>query len=109
MATDKKSQMIKVKINLTKINKDWLFQGEKGTYLDATLWFTEEQDDNGNNGMITQDVPKAIWEKDKQVRGTILGNGKVWGARPAITAEEKVGSTEGLTKASDEALDDLPF
>lgn len=99
---------IKIKINVMAILKQWLYQGEKGVYLNATIWYQTEEDKHGNNGMITQDVPKEVWEKDKQVKGAILGNCKVWKDKIA-TPELTPGSTTGLKAATDEALDDLPF
>lgn len=113
MASDKQ---IKLKINVLDINKDWLFQGEKGVYLNMTLFYVEESDTYGQNGMITQDVPQAIYkkevadkvEKGKMTKGPILGNAKVFAK--AATKETTPGSTEGLTMGvNNEAEDDLPF
>ena len=68
---------LSLKINVSKIDKARLFSGQKGTYLDATI-FVElaELDQYGNSGMITQDVTKE--EKAQGVKGNILGNGKVF-------------------------------
>ena len=68
---------VSLKIDVTKIEKDRLFQGAKGTYLDATVFIDIDQlDQYGNSGMITQDVSKE--EKQQQVKGAILGNCKVF-------------------------------
>ena len=68
---------LSLKIDVSKIDKARLFSGQKGTYLDATI-FVElaELDQYGNSGMITQDVTKD--EKAQGVKGNILGNGKVF-------------------------------
>ena len=68
---------LSLKIDVSKIDKARLFSGQKGTYLDATI-FVElaELDQYGNSGMITQDVTKD--EKEQGVKGNILGNGKVF-------------------------------
>ena len=68
---------LSLKIDVSKIDKARLFSGQKGTYLDATI-FVElaELDQYGNSGMITQDVTKE--EKAQGVKGNILGNGKVF-------------------------------
>ena len=73
---------VSLKIDVTKIDKARLFQGAKGTYLDATVFIDVDQlDQYGNSGMITQDVTKA--EKQQQVKGAILGNCKVfWNEQP---------------------------
>lgn len=95
-------KIIKLKIDVKKIKKEWLFVGEKGTYLDMTLLYNEEQDQYGNNGPIVQDVPKEIREKDKEIKGDILGNGKVI---------EKSGGKlmGGSAPTSTNVVDNLPF
>lgn len=69
------TKLVKLKIDVTKIDKSLLFKGTKGTYLDATVFLEEDQDQYGNNGMITQEVSKE--DRDKGVKGAILGNAKV--------------------------------
>lgn len=65
---------IALKIDVTKIEKQRLYQGKKGTYLDCIVHYNSEDDQYGNNGMIVQSVSKE--EKDKGVKGAILGNAK---------------------------------
>jgi hypothetical protein len=68
---------VSLKIDVSKIDKARLFKGEKGTYLDATVFVDVDQlDQYGNSGMITQDVSKD--EKQQGVKGNILGNCKVF-------------------------------
>ena len=68
---------VSLKIDVSKIDKARLFKGEKGTYLDATVFVDADQlDQYGNSGMITQDVSKD--EKQQGVKGNILGNCKVF-------------------------------
>jgi len=68
---------ISLKIDVSKIEKARLFKGQKGVYLDATVFVDlGEADKYGNHGMITQDVSKA--EKDQGGKGSILGNCKVF-------------------------------
>lgn len=99
-------KIIKISIDVSKIKKEWLFKGEKGTYANVTLLYNENQDAYGNNGMIVQDVPKAEYEKDKTLRGPILGNGKVFGSS-AATNEGKPGEEVGQMGAA--PVEDLPF
>lgn len=105
-------KVIKISIDVKKINKDWLFPGEKGTYLNVTLLYNEEQDQYGHNGMLVQDVPKKIYEAEKKLdaskksKGTILGNGKVWANEP--TSQEGRPGQEGPKMGAD-VDDDLPF
>lgn len=98
-------KIIKLKINVKNINKDWLYVGEKGVYLDATLLYNEEKDQYENNGMIVQDVPSAIYKADPTKKGQILGNCKLFGgigASSSNASEKSKAKTEGLD-------DDLPF
>lgn len=68
---------VSLKINVSQIDKARLFSGQKGMYLDATIFVDLDQlDQYGNSGMITQDVSKE--EKTQGVKGNILGNGKVF-------------------------------
>jgi len=65
-------EVINCKIDVTKITKSKLFQGEKGTYLNFTLVPTP----NGQYGdfMLTEDTTKE--ERAGGTKGVILGNGK---------------------------------
>ena len=68
---------ISLNINVKEIEKGRLFQGQKGTYLNCTIFVDLDQADQyGNHGMITQDITKD--EKNNGVQGKILGNGKVF-------------------------------
>ena len=68
---------VSLKIDVSKIDKARLFSGQKGTYLDATVFIDIDLlDQYGNSGMITQDVSKE--EKDSGVKGPILGNVQVF-------------------------------
>jgi len=64
--------MITLKIDVTKITKERLFKGQKGTYLNCVLIPTP----NSKYGdyMIKENVSKE--ERDKGVDGAILGNAK---------------------------------
>jgi hypothetical protein len=65
---------VELKIDVTKIDKELLFKGAKGVYLDATVFIDIDQKDQyENNGMITQKV-----DKDSPNKGNILGNCKVF-------------------------------
>ena len=68
---------VRVKIDVSKIDKNRLFTGAKGIYLDATVFIVIDQKDQyENNGMITQDVTKE--ERERGVKGPILGNVQVF-------------------------------
>ena len=68
---------VSLKINVSQIDKARLFSGQKGKYLDCTVFIDiNDLDQYGNSGMITQDVSKD--EKASGVKGNILGNCKVF-------------------------------
>lgn len=109
--SSKDKRFITMRINVKAIQKDWIYSGEKGDYLDIVLMLLPdgEVDDYGALGMVVQKVPKDVYTKDKKVKGNILGNGYEydWNDRD----EESNPNTE-LKKASEvkeDFLDDLPF
>tara|TARA_R110002020_G_C16106443_1_gene759138 strand:+ start:563 stop:934 length:372 start_codon:yes stop_codon:yes gene_type:complete len=66
-----------LKINVSAMDQARLFNGQKGQYLDATVFVDLAQlDQYGNSGMITQDVSKE--EKAQGIKGNILGNAKIF-------------------------------
>lgn len=79
--------MITVKIDVTKIDKNLLYKGAKGTYLDVVLFETPD-DKFGNDYRVVQGVTKEA--RAAGVKGAILGNGKVIGgnAKPAFNKPE---------------------
>tara|TARA_R110000751_G_scaffold288487_1_gene394551 strand:- start:2488 stop:2775 length:288 start_codon:yes stop_codon:yes gene_type:complete len=91
---------LSIKLDVTKIDKERLFQGAKGTYLDLTTFIdTAEQDQYENNGFVSQST--SAEEREQGVKTPILGNVKVFftdGAAPA------------KSKAAPDAIDeDIPF
>ena len=89
---------LSLKINVSQIDKARLFAGQKGTYLDATIFVDlNELDQYGNSGMITQDVSKD--EKLQGIKGNILGNGKVFwvenGQAPQAQAQQAAPQQQG--------------
>lgn len=98
---------IAANVDVTKINKAWLFKGKSGTYLDLTL--RENKDGPGkygDDGFIVQGPPKA--EREQGVKGIIVGNWKFIGERPkASQPQSKILPTEADKPATPE--DDVPF
>jgi len=68
-----KPNTILAKINVSKIVKEKLFKGEKGTYLDIVLVPTKDSQ-YGDDYMIFQGSTKE--ERLAGVKGAIIGNGK---------------------------------
>jgi len=103
---------ISLKINVSLIQKARLFAGKKGQYLDCTAFIeTDELDEYGNSGMITQDVSKE--EKNGGVKGPILGNAKVfwkdYDQNSKHTAKPAQSSNAPASSNFDNFDDDMPF
>ena len=65
------SKLITASINLKKVNQDLLIPGEKGKYLNLTIWVNDDKDQYGNDVSIEQRTEKGA---DK----IYLGNGRTY-------------------------------
>ena len=84
--------MIVLKIDVTKIEKDRLYVGKKGTYLNCVL--VETPDSEYSDYMIVQETTKE--EREAGKKGTIIGNGKIF-TKPKEEPKEE------------DPFEDLPF
>jgi hypothetical protein len=89
------------KINVTKIDKNRLFKGEKGTYLDIALVPTSNST-YGDDFMVVQSVTKE--EREAGKKGNIIGN-----ARFAKKGGNQKPPTQALPKEGDGAESEIPF
>jgi hypothetical protein len=109
--------MITGKIDVKKIDKDELYQGEKGTYLDIVMYpntddtGAEVPDQYGNDGVIKQGLSKASREAKK--KQPILGNYKI---KDQNSFAAKVKPAKAFQKPKQEAPswddsseDEIPF
>jgi len=60
------------KIDVKKINKEWLFSGTKGTYLDAVIYENDNVDQYGNSHVIKQNPPQEA--RAQGAKPIIIGN-----------------------------------
>lgn len=65
------SKLILASIDVTKIEKNLLYKGKKGTYLKLSIWQNDEPDQFGNDFSIQQTTGKD----DPKI---FLGNGKYY-------------------------------
>lgn len=65
------SKLYQVKVDVSKIEslKEFAFQGQKGLYLDLSLWVNDEEDQYGNA------VSLSHYNKDTKGK-TYVGQGK---------------------------------
>ncbi len=91
--------IIRCSINVTKIDKAKMYVGKKGTYLNLVLIENKEGPDQyGNDFMVVQDTSKE--ERERGIRGAILGNAQFAGGKQASTVPDDDGPPPS---------DDVPF
>lgn len=102
---------VALKIDVTRIDKERLFKGEKGTYLDLTTFIdTEETDKYDNNGFVTQSPTKE--EREAKEKLPILGNVRVFyteGSKPHNKPGENVPPHEYESGGDFDDSQDIPF
>ena len=94
---------IRLKLNVSAIEKARLFQGKKGVYLDATTFVDlDNKDEYDNNGFVSQDISQE--ERKEGKKSPIIGNASVFWRDESAPSE--------ASKEADEFFDDgeeLPF
>jgi len=97
---------ISFKIDVTKIDKSRLFQGEKGIYLNMTAFIdTKKIGQYGDHGVINQSTTQE--ERADGMEMPIIGNVKVFFS--TLKKESKSASTPAPSSYKDEPNDVIPF
>lgn len=109
--------MIRLKIDVTKIDKALLFKGKSGTYADITLIENKDGPDQyGQDGFAVQDVGKARREAGE--KGPIIGNWSHVGQAPQKQAQRPSSSQRPASQQQRQTAapadeyqedDDIPF
>ena len=102
--------IIKTSINLTKIPKDAIIDGQKGKYLPITITVNDEVDQFGNHGPVI--VSQTKEEREAKAEKTYLGNVQVvWtnGAFPELLTDKINQDQWQLPPPPPQPVDDLPF
>jgi hypothetical protein len=98
------AQLISASIDVTKISKEKLVKGEKGTYLNITISINDEVDQYGNQAGIYESQSKE--EREAKAKKNYLGNGKIaWSSEGGSTP--KPAPATAPTPIVEE--DNLPF
>jgi hypothetical protein len=63
---------IKIKIDVSKIDKTGLYKGTKGTYLDCVAWPSKTTGQYGDTHYVVQELSKE--RRDAGEKGAIIGN-----------------------------------
>lgn len=86
-----------VRIDVTKIRKDRLYEGEKGTYLDLIIEVKDQKDKYGHNVQAWESQTEEERKEKKDRNFLSVGGKTLW----------EGSSKKGGEK--DEEKDDLPF
>ena len=114
---DTRGGILRIKVDVTKIDKGALFKGTKGTYLDLSVLMRPDEDEYGNHGMAVQDLGQERREAGE--RGAILGNCK-WASNPSASVSWVEGDGPAASQAAkpapaavsadpDDDMDEIPF
>lgn len=99
------SQMISVRVDVTKIDKAKLYKGAKGTYLDIVLMPSRDSK-FGDDFMVVQSISKE--DRAAGQRGAILGNAKFLRQKQP-TQRKAAPASEPLAGDGPPEADDVPF
>ena len=67
--------IIRLKLDVTKLDKTAFHHGQKGIYADLTLFLTDEADQYGQHGRIVQSISQE--RRAAGERGAIVGNATI--------------------------------
>jgi hypothetical protein len=99
--------IIKLNIDVTKIDKKRLHKGAKGTYANLTVLLRDTTDQYGNDGMIVEDVSQE--ERMSGVKGTIVGNVRVVKQKDSAPQKPAPKHHSQVDTGSSDDFDDVPF
>lgn len=96
-----------VKINVSKILKEHLYEGKTGKFLDIALIENRDGPDQyGNDGFVTQSLGKEARQRGE--KGPIIGNFKHINTEGNKPAQAKPASKID-PHPDDQPADDVPF
>jgi hypothetical protein len=96
-----------IKIDVTKIDKEALYRGAKGTYLTLTVWPNKDGEDQyGNHASVKQDLGKD--RRDE--KAPFIGNARIIQRRnaPQSKPQELPAKAKTLYEEINDA-DEIPF
>ena len=75
---------LRLKLDVTKLDKTAFFKGKSGTYVDLVLWENDEPDQYGNTHSVKQDMGK----ERRREKTPYVGNAKPFGNPVKVMAPE---------------------
>lgn len=101
------SAIINFSLDVTKLPKDKLVKGKKGTYINLTLLGGGDTDQFGNNAAVI--VAQTQEEREAGAERVYLGNGKVAWTDGTMQTATRQDAPSQAPEISTEESDDLPF
>jgi hypothetical protein len=98
---------LSIKIDVTKIDKEALYKGAKGTYLTLTVWPNKDGEDQyGNHASVKQDLGKDRREE----KAPFIGNARIIQRRnaPQSKPQEPPAKAKTIYEEMNDA-DEIPF
>lgn len=98
---------LSIKIDVTKIDKDALYKGAKGTYLTLTVWPNKDGEDQyGNHASVKQDLGK----ERRDEKAPFIGNARIIQRKnaPPSKPQEPPAKSKTLYEEMNDA-DEIPF
>ena len=96
------SKLIKLNIDVTKIDKSKLFVGAKGTYLDLDCWIDESADADWKIVSLNQSQSKE--ERDAKAKKNYVGNGEL-----KFGWDERTPSAPQAAELTEAQAEEIPF
>jgi hypothetical protein len=97
---------LSIKIDVTKIDKEALYKGAKGTYLTLTVWPNKEgRNQYGDDAIVKQDLGKDRRDEKPE----IIGNARIIERRNAPRPASPANYEKLPTTAEMEDDDFIPF
>jgi hypothetical protein len=97
---------LSIKIDVTKIDKEALYKGAKGTYLTLTVWPNKDGEDQyGNHASVKQDLGKD--RRDEQA--PFIGNARIIQRKNAPRSAPPANYEKLPTRQEMEDEDSIPF
>ena len=98
------AKLIKASIDVTKIKKEHLFKGEKGTYANVDIWIEDEPDQYGNHAGV-----KQSYKVGDSFESHYIGNGKKGFGWDDAVNDTKSDAVKDDTRKEAAPEDDSPF
>ncbi len=101
------SKLVNISIDVTKIPREKIIQGQKGgKYVSLDVWINDEPDQYGKDCSVN--ISQTKEEREQKARKVYCGNGKkLFGFGDSQSTRSTQGSTQSQSSFDDSS--DVPF